>query len=72
MNKIETGNYYFISSTKSGKVIAQHGKECEIIKFSEMWIRESPYYDINDPIIIEKITVDPDGFKITKNIIKEY
>lgn len=69
-NTIE--HHYFISSTKSGKILAQHGEEREVIKFSEMWIRESPYYDPGDPIIIEKVVVDTDGFKTTKKIIKEY
>jgi hypothetical protein len=37
-----------------------------------MWIRESPYYDPQDPIIIEQVFVDWDNFKTTKKIIKEY
>jgi len=66
------GHHYFISSTKSGKILAQSGEKDDVEKFSETWIRESPYYDPGDPIIIEKVTVDWDGFKTTKKIIKEY
>ena len=70
--KIKRGHHYFISSTKSGKILHQYGEKCEVIKFSEMWIRESPYYDPQDPIIIEQVIVDWDNFKTTKKIIKEY
>jgi len=74
------GHHYFISSTKSGKILAQSGEKGDVEKFSETWIRESmltwiresPYYDPGDPIIIEKVTVDWDGFKTSKKIIKEY
>lgn len=66
------GHHYFISSTKSGKILAQSGEKCDVEKFSETWIRESPYYDPGDPIIIEKVTVDWDSFKTSKKIIKEY
>lgn len=66
------GHHYFISSTKSGKILAQYGEKDEVLKFTETWIRESPYYDPNDPIIIEKVLVDWDNFGTTKKIIKEY
>jgi hypothetical protein len=70
--KYKRGHHYFISSTKSGKILAQSGEKCDVEKFSETWIRESPYYDPGDPIIIEKVTVDWDNFKTSKKIIKEY
>jgi hypothetical protein len=64
--------HYFISSTKSGKILAQSGEKGDVEKFSETWIRESPYYDPCDPIIIEKVVVHWDDFKTAKKIIKEY
>lgn len=70
--KYKRGHHYFISSTKSGKILAQYGEKNEVIKFSEMWIKESPHYDPQDPIIIEQVFVDWDNFKTTKKIIKEY
>lgn len=70
--KYKRGHHYFISSTKSGKILAQYGEKNEVIKFSETWIRESPYYDPQDPIIIEQVFVDWGDFKTTKKIIKEY
>ena len=70
--KNKRGHHYFISSTKSGKILAQSGEKGDVEKFSETWIRESPYYDPDDPIIIEKVTVDWDTFKTSKKIIKEY
>jgi len=70
---MKRGHHYFISSTKSGKILAQYGEKDEVIKFSEMWIRESPYYNPDDPIIIEKVTVDWDSpSQKTRQIIKEY
>jgi hypothetical protein len=53
------------------KFMAGDNVWCEVIKFSEMWMRESPYYDPADPIIIEQVFVDWDNFKTTKKIIKE-
>ena len=58
---------YFISETRSGKVLSQSEKKKDVINFSRTWIEESPYYDSSDPIVIKEALVSADG---TVNIIR--
>ncbi len=44
---------YFTSSTKSGKLIGALGDKKDIIRVTDIFVKESPYYDLEDPIIIE-------------------
>jgi len=46
---------YFTSSTKSGKLIGALGDKKDIIRVTDIFVKESPYYDLEDPIIIEEV-----------------
>lgn len=65
--------YHYRSITKSGKIIGVLGELDDLIRITDILVKESPWYDPNDPIIIEKVTYDDKcGNTIVVETIKEY
>lgn len=63
---------YFVLSTRSGKVLARGPKKtCN--DFAKIWITGSPFYDPQDPLILEEESyAGDDGRLITRKIVKEF
>ena len=63
---------YFTCSTRSGKILSRSGEKGDALGFANLWIKESPYYDPQDPLIIEEVVLGEDGNAVEKKIVKEF